>query len=79
MISLALELVRLANAIGKLERVVEDEIVIVIVVDRQWRIIGAGQARGLAAGTVEDLILAVERNREEGFRSPLKGLLLAAR
>src|SRR5687768_352703 len=59
MLALALPLVRLTEALGELVWIVKNEIAIVIEVERQRRVVGAGQADGFLSGAVEELVLAV--------------------
>src|SRR5438477_11349833 len=72
MIPLPFEMLRLSEPIGEGERIVEDEIEVVVEIERERRIARAGNARRLHSGIVEQLVPAIERNREQGLRAPFE-------
>ncbi len=79
MIALAVEILRRPGAIRERERIVEDEIQIVIEIDRDRRIGRARQPYRLEPRIVENLILAVERDREQSLGAPFEAAGLAVR
>ena len=76
-VAFAVEVLRLAHALGKRAGIVEDEALVVIMIESERQVVRARQPCVFATRRVEDLVLAVERNREQRLRAPFERVLLA--
>lgn len=72
-LALAFEVPLAAGSVGEGTGVVEDEVEVVEQVDRDRRVVRAGDPYRVLAAGVEHLVLTVERDREQGLGTPLEG------